>query len=126
MVDEVTLRAVLDILPEEIVLVGPDHVIRYMNRFAKEQYAKEGGEALVGRSIFDCHNERSCALIREAWARLVAGEDETLMSENEKRRLYLRAVRDPQGRLLGYYEWYERLTPRGQPPASPEGGPKAL
>lgn len=111
MVDEATLRAVLDSLPEEIVLVGPDHIIRYMNRFAVEQYAEDGGEALVGRSIFDCHNERSCATIRESWARLMTGEDEVLMSENEKRRLYLRAVRDPEGRLLGYYERYERLAP---------------
>lgn len=113
MLEEATLRAILDSLPEEIILVGPDHVIRYMNRFAKEQYAKEGGEALLGRSIFECHNERSCALIREAWARLVAGEEEVLVSENEKRRLYIRRVRDPEGRLLGYYERYERFALRG-------------
>lgn len=120
MVDEATLRAILDSLPEEIVLVGPDHIIRYMNRFAVEQYAKEGGEALVGRSIFDCHNERSRTIIREAWARLVGGEDEVLAAENEKRRLYIRAVRDAEGRLLGYYERYERLAAGGQPSA-PQG-----
>ncbi len=111
MVDETTLRAILDSLPEEVILVGPDHTIRYMNRFAVEQYAKDGGEALIGRSIFACHNERSCTLIREAWARLVAGEEEVLVSENEKRRLYIRGVRDSEGRLLGYYERFERFAP---------------
>jgi len=29
-----------------------------------------------------------------------------MIAQNEKRRVYMRAVRDRDGRLLGYYEWY--------------------
>ncbi|MGC8837114.1 MAG: hypothetical protein ACP5UM_01750 [Anaerolineae bacterium] len=51
----------------------------------------------------------------------MAGEEEVLVSENEKRRLYIRGVRDPEGRLLGYYERYERFAPGGPSAAPPEG-----
>lgn len=102
--DGTLARTILDGLREEIVFVGPDHVIRYMNRFAVEKYAKYGGKTLVGRSIFDCHNERSREIIYQAWARFQAGEDEVLISQSEKKRTYMRAVRDAEGNLLGYYE----------------------
>ncbi len=36
-----------------------------------------------------------------------AGEDERLITDNEKQRIFMRAVRDPNGTLLGYYERYE-------------------
>jgi len=111
MIDERTLRAILDGLHEVITFVGPDHVIRYMNQLAVEHFAEDGGAELVSRSIFDCHNERSGQIIRQVWARFQEGEDEALISENEKRRIYMQAVRDSDGTLLGYYERYEYLSP---------------
>jgi hypothetical protein len=42
-----------------------------------------------------------------------AGLAERLITDNEKHRIYMRAVRDGSGRLLGYYERYE-------PPATTE------
>ena len=40
------------------------------------------------------------------------GLEEELITDDERRRIYMRAVRDGDGKLLGYYERYE--VPRGQ------------
>jgi DUF438 domain-containing protein len=75
-----------------------------MNGAALAQFGPE----LLGASIMTCHNERSEAMIREIWARLQAGEEEVLYGERPERRLYMRAVRDAEGNLLGYLERRER------------------
>jgi hypothetical protein len=35
------------------------------------------------------------------------------ITDNEKHRIFMRAVRTPDGRLLGYYERYEPPRPGG-------------
>ncbi len=87
-----------------------EHVIRWMNRAAIAHYT--GGASLLGSSVLACHSERSCEQIHEVFARMQQGLDEELISDNERRRIYMRAVRDDEGRLIGYYERYE--VPRGQ------------
>jgi DUF438 domain-containing protein len=77
-----------------------------MNRAAIAHYS--GGETLLGTSLLDCHNPRSRQIILEVVEEFRAGADERLVAENAGRRMYMRAVRDADGRLLGYYEWYER------------------
>jgi DUF438 domain-containing protein len=39
--------------------------IIYMNEKALNHYAKDGGQSLIGQSLFGCHNEQSAAKIRE-------------------------------------------------------------
>ena len=99
----------LDSLKEPYLFVDTDHVIRYLNRSALAHY--EQGPALIGTSIFDCHNAESNAVIREVFAAMQAGEEERLITDNEKHRIYMRAVRDENGELIGYYERYE--PPKG-------------
>ena len=105
MIDPSLMAALLDSIKHPVVFVDPDHVIRYMNRPAIAHY--EEGEALLGRSVLDCHNESSRRQIVEIAAAMQAGEDERLITDNEKHRIYMRAVRTADGRLLGYYERYE-------------------
>lgn len=105
MTEPTLLAAILDSLVEPVLLADTDHVIRYMNRSALAYY--EGGESLSGRSLMDCHNAHSQRKIRETLAELQAGAEERLISANSQRRVYMRAVRDAEGRLLGYYERYE-------------------
>ncbi len=38
------------------------------------------------------------------------GLEERLITDNEKHRIYMRAVRDENGQVLGYYERYEPPT----------------
>jgi DUF438 domain-containing protein len=108
-VDARMLEHFLDSLKDAFCFCDTDHVIRYMNAAARERYA--GRPAEVGRSIFDCHNETSNALIVEIVERFQAGLAEELIRDDEVTRIYMRAVRDVDGALLGYYERYE--PPRG-------------
>ncbi len=100
------LTAILDSLPDPILVADTDHVTRYMNRAATLYYSE--GAALLGRSLLDCHNKESQKTMRDVLEALRAGEEERLITDNDKHRIYMRAVRDPLGQLLGYYERYER------------------
>ena len=98
--------ALLDSLKDPFLFADTGHVIRHMNKAAVAHY-KEGA-ALLGRSLLDCHNEKSREQIREIAAAMQAGDvEERLITDNEKQRIFMRAVRDDAGRLLGYYERYE-------------------
>lgn len=99
--------AVLNSFKDPIVIVDTDHIIRFINRAGAEHYSKWGGSDLVGKSILDCHNETSRQIIIDILASMVNGEEERVISENERRRVYMRAIRDGNGKLIGYYERYE-------------------
>lgn len=99
------LRALMDSLKDPFLFADRDHVIRYMNAAARSHY--EQGEALLGTSVLDCHNEESQRLMLEIFAEMEQGLTERLITDNEKYRIYMRAVRSADGTLLGYYERYE-------------------
>ena len=105
MPDAAFLAALLDSLKDPFLFADTTHIIRYMNRPAAAHYQE--GTALLGRSLLDCHNAESCRRIVEIVKALESGQEECLITDNEKHRIYLRAVRDSAGRLLGYYERYE-------------------
>lgn len=107
--DQALFIPLLNAIKDPLVFVDTDHIIRFMNKSAIENYSKWGGEELIGKSLLDCHNETSCANIHEVFAAMLNGEDERFISENQRRRVYMRAVRAEDGALLGYYERYEWL-----------------
>ena len=106
MVDITLLAAILDSLNEPIIFADTGHMTLYMNKAAIAYY--EGGADLIGRSMLACHNPASQQMIIEILAAFQAGENQRMYGENEKKRKYMRAVRDPEGHLLGYYEWFEK------------------
>ena len=119
--DQRTLFAcLLDSMPDPVVFVDTGHVIRYMNRAAVAHHQE--GTALIGRSVLDCHNERSRQTIVAITAEMLAdGLQERLITDTRERRIFMRAVRDDRGALLGYFERYE--PPRqaaGTPPGAAE------
>lgn len=105
MPDAAFLASLLDSLKDPFLFADTGHTIRYMNKAAVAHYKE--GVALLGRSLLDCHNADSQRQIIEILAAFEAGEDERRITDNEKHRIYMRAVRDGSGRLLGYYERYE-------------------
>ncbi len=119
MVDPATLAAILDSFQDPVLFADVGHTTRYMNRAAIAHYKE--GEALLGRSLLDCHNARSQAVMKEVLFALEAGEEERLITDDVKRRIYMRAVRSPGGVLLGYYERYAPPVPSASPasPAQP-------
>jgi DUF438 domain-containing protein len=100
--------ALLDSMVDEIVYVNTDHIIEYMNKAALKRYAKRP-TAQVGKSIFECHNEKSRLTILEIFDALMKGEEERFIIVNRfDKRVIMRAVRDENGKLLGYYERFEK------------------
>lgn len=94
-----------------VVICDTDHTIIYMNPAAVERYAKRGGAALVGRSLLDCHNPQSVAIIEKvtAWFAESAAHNivYTYHNEKENKDVYIVALRDEAGTFIGYYEKHE-------------------
>jgi PAS domain-containing protein len=105
MIDATLMAAILDSLKDPILFADTQHVTCYMNKAAIAYY--DEGESLIGRSLFDCHNAQSQQMMVEILAAMHEGEDERLITDNEEHRIFMRAVRDAEGRVLGYYERYE-------------------
>lgn len=105
MIDAAYLAAVLDSLKEPILVADTGHITRYMNKAALTHY--EGGSALIGRSLLECHSKQSQEIMIEILAAMRDGLEERLIADKDRYRVYMRAVRNADGELLGYYERYE-------------------
>lgn len=94
-----------------VVVCNPDHIIIYMNKSAKERYGKRGGEKLIGQSLLNCHNEHSCELIKKITGWFAESPDNNMIytfhNEKENKDVYMVALRDDSGKLIGYYEKHE-------------------
>lgn len=94
-----------------VVICNLSHEIIYMNPAAVERYAKRGGAALVGQSLLNCHNAQSGEQIGKviAWFSQSADHNIVYTSRNEKENkdVYMVALRDEDGTLIGYYEKHE-------------------
>lgn len=105
-------KSIVDDLDQEICLVDLDHVIRYMNRESIKRYEHRGGKNLIGQSLFGCHNENSRKLIQKYVDMLLQDENlhEVLIGYNPRRNEtnFMIAVRDEDGRLIGYYERHDK------------------
>ena len=99
------LELIMDSLKHHFVFVDTAHVIRYMNKAAVERY--KGTPARTGASIFACHNEESKQIILDVVEAFKEGEDEKMIFNSEDHRTFMRAVRDRDGNLIGYYERFE-------------------
>jgi len=99
------LELLMDSLKHHFIFVDTEHVIQYMNKAAVEW--SKGKTAKVGMSIFACHKEESKQIILDVVETFQEGEDEKMILNNEHRRTFMRAVRDKDGNLIGYYERFE-------------------
>lgn len=94
-----------------VVVCDAKHEIIYMNPAAKTRYEKSGGGALVGKSLLACHGPKSKELIEKVLAWFSADRDNNLVytyfNEKENKDVYMVALRDEEGRLIGYYEKHE-------------------
>lgn len=103
--DSRVLLLIFDSWNKPIVFVDTAHIIRYMNKPAKRHYSKWGD--VVGKSLLDCHNERSRAIILKSFSALSGGEREVEITNSTRHRVYMRGVKDEKGELIGYYERYD-------------------
>ena len=104
-------KSVLDQDTADIVICTPDHTIVYMNPAAISDYAKYGGAALLGRSVLDCHTPASKNRIAQVLDWFAESPDHnqvfTYHSTTKNMDVYMVALRDDAGNLIGYYEKHE-------------------
>ncbi len=105
------LQSVLDRDNTPIVLCDLDHIIRYMNPKAIRHYANYGGEALIGHSLLDCHNAKSVEMICKIVDWFSKSKENnriyTFRNAKENKDVYMIALRNQAGDLIGYYEKHE-------------------
>jgi len=97
--------SLLNSIKDPILFADTDHIVQYMNNEGKEYY--EEGENLLRSDLLECHNEESQKIMIEILAELEMGLQEKMITDNKKYRIFMRAVRDKKGNLLGYFERYE-------------------
>ena len=104
-------KSVLEADRAAVVICDLDHTIIYMNPVAVQRYAKWGGDALVGKSLLDCHTEKSGEMIIKVvdWFRESVSNNivYTFYNQKENKDVYMVALRDDNSELIGYYEKHE-------------------
>ena len=107
-------RSVLEQDRAAVVLCDLEHTIIYMNPAAIQNYAKHGGEKLIGRSLLDCHNAESGKRIQQVIDWFAADVSHNLVytfhNEKQNKDVYMVALRDDD-KLIGYYEKHEFRNP---------------
>ena len=99
---------------EHVVICDLNHTILYMNPSAIRDYAKYGGASLLGRSLMNCHNPHSVEIIQKVVDWFAADKSHNLIfthyDAKHDRDVYMVALRDDNGTLIGYYEKHESRT----------------
>lgn len=94
-----------------VVICNLTHEIIYMNPAAAVRYENRGGAALVGQSLLGCHNAQSAAMIEKVTAWFAESREHNIIytyhNEKENKDVYMVALRDADGTLIGYYEKHE-------------------
>ena len=98
-----------------VVLCNLEHEIIYMNPAAAARYAKSGGAALTGQSLFACHSPAANRQIQKVvgWFAESPANNRvyTFHNEKENKDVYMIALRAEDGTLIGYYEKHEYRSP---------------
>lgn len=104
-------KSVIDMDTSAVVICDLSHKIVYMNPAAEERYSKWGGGRLVGTSLLDCHNKASDERIEQVveWFGKSPENNRvyTFYNEKENKDVYMIALRNGDGELIGYYEKHE-------------------
>ena len=93
-----------------VIICNLDHEIIYMNPAAITNYAKRGGEKLIGQSLLVCHNEESKKKIEQVVEWFQTSKEHnivyTMHNEKQNKDVYMVALRE-HDTLIGYYEKHE-------------------
>ena len=104
-------KSVLEQDRAPIVLCDLEHTIIYMNKAAANRYENRGGYSLVGKSLMVCHSPKSQELISKVLSWFSESPDNNIIfesrNEEENKDVYMVALRDEDGKLIGYYEKHE-------------------
>ena len=100
-------KSILEQDTAPIVACDLSHIIVYMNPSAIKNYHKD----LTGSNLKDCHNAKSNEMIDKVVSWFSESKDNNIIytyhNEKENKDVYMVALRDDDGTLLGYYEKHE-------------------
>ena len=106
-------KSIIDQDVASVVICNLKHEIIYMNPKAVESYHKWGGEALLGKSLMNCHNPKSKEIIEKVVAWFEEDKEHnrihTFYNEKQAKDVYMVALRDEDGALIGYYEKHKTM-----------------
>lgn len=101
------LKSVHDADSAPIVICDLSSTVVYMNPAAIARYHAD----LTGKSVLDCHSPAARARIAQVLAFFAASVDHnrvyTFRNDQENKDVYMVALRDENGTLIGYYEKHE-------------------
>ena len=104
---DVFLKSVLDADTAPVVICDLEHTVVYMNPASIARYHTD----LTGKSLKACHNAESGAKIDRVVAWFAESKDNNIVytsrNDKENKDVYMVALRDEGGTLIGYYEKHE-------------------
>lgn len=100
-------KSIIDQDTAPIVVCDTESVIVYMNPSAIKRYHRD----LTGDNLKNCHNTKSNELIDKVLAWFSKSKDNNIIftyhNDKENKDVYMVALRDDNGSLIGYYEKQE-------------------
>ena len=100
-------KSIIDQDTAPIVVCNLDSTIIYMNPAAIKRYHGD----LTGRNLKTCHNADSNAKITRVLEWFAKDKDNNIVyisrNDKENKDVYMVALRDENGALIGYYEKHE-------------------
>lgn len=100
-------KSIIDQDKAPVVVCGLDSKILYMNPASVKRYHRD----LTGQNLKNCHNVDSNAKIDRVLEWFAKSKDNNVIyisrSDKENRDVYMVALRDESGALIGYYEKHE-------------------
>ena len=100
-------KSILEQDTSPVVVCDMDDIIVYTNPSAIERYHED----LTGASIKECHPLKVNEMIDRVLAWFKESKDNNIIytyhNEKENKDVYMVALRDDDGKLIGYYEKHE-------------------
>lgn len=97
-------KSILEQDTAPIVVCDMESTVVYMNPSAKAHYHVD----LTGQNVKDCHNAKSNEMIDKVLLWFGESKDNNIIytyyGEKENKDVYMVALRDDEGALIGYYE----------------------
>ena len=100
-------KSIIDSDKAPVVICDLEHTVVYMNPASILRYHTD----LTGKSLKACHNAESGAKIDRVVAWFAESKDNNIVytsrNDKENKDVYMIALRDDNGTLIGYYEKHE-------------------
>lgn len=100
-------KSVIDADTASVVICDLEHTVVYMNPASTRRYKVD----ITGKSIKFCHNADSNEKIDRVVAWFLKSRENNIVyishNDKENKDVYMVALRDDNGALMGYYEKHE-------------------